>query len=176
MSAVTDGQVEVPREMWWFGLSYVAQGAVLLLAYGPQRDVGTAAASMVASAALGALFAHGVLRARGFRTGVVAVVVVLPVVLGLLGLVVGSEPTGLVDVAGIAFGLVQCWLLWRYTRTPWWDWQRTRPERGPSLVPLLAIAVLAGAIGGLADLPSTVQADVSVLGPGAGTGDLTSRS
>ena len=113
---------------------------------GPKDDAGSAVLSMVLSALVVTFFAAGVVRARGVRLAVVAVLLALALVLGLAGLVVHLTLLGMVTAG---FSALQAWLLWHYTRTPWFAWQRTRPAGGPSLRPILAVAVLAGALGGL---------------------------
>ena len=39
-------------------------------------------------------------------------------------------------------------LVW-FAQTPWFAWQRTRPEGGPSIAPLMLIAVAVGVLGGI---------------------------
>ena len=92
----------------------------------------------------------GVIRARGIRTGFVAVLLALAVVAGVAGLAIDPSVGGLVETAVSA---LQAVLLWRYTKTDWWAWQRTRPEGGRSPAPLLAVAVAVGVLGGVADGP-----------------------
>lgn len=137
---------EVPPELWWFGWSFVGIGLVQLLVQGAKDDLVSAVVSMGLSALVVAFFAAGVVRARGVRLGVVATLVGLLPVLAVVALV--YDPTALGALEALVSGL-QAWLLWRYTRTPWFAWQRTMPTGGPSLAPILAVAVLAGVLGGL---------------------------
>ena len=147
---------EIPGVLWAFGGTFVAEGVLQLLVEGPKDDVVSMVLSVVLSVLLSLFFSVGVVQARGFRTGFVAVVVGLALVAGTAGLVVGPS---VMTAVGVAFSAVQAWLLWRYTRTAWWAWQRTRPEGGPSLGPILAVAALAGVLGGAVEAP--------VVDPGA---------
>jgi hypothetical protein len=141
----------VPGEIWVFGWSFVAEGALQLLVRGPKDDAVSAVASMVLSALVVTFFAAGVVRARGIRVGIVAVLIGLGLVVGVVGLLVDPTVSG---VLAVVFSGLQAWLLWRYTRTPWFAWQRTRPSAGPSLTPILGVAVLAGLLGGLSATPN----------------------
>ena len=140
----------LPRVLWAFGWTFVAQGVLQLVVEGPKDDVVSIVVSVLLSVLLSLFFSVGVVQARGFRTGFVAVVVGISLLAGLVGL--GVEPT-VMGAVGVAFSGAQAWLLWSYTRTAWWAWQRTRPEGGPSLGPILAVAALAGVLGGAVDQP-----------------------
>lgn len=140
----------LPRVLWAFGWSFVGQGVLQLVVEGPKDDAVSIVVSVVLSVLLSLFFSVGVVQARGFRTAFVAVVVAVALLAGIVGLVV--EPTAMGAVA-VVFAGTQAWLLWSYTRTTWWAWQRTRPEGGPSLGPILAVAALAGVLGGAVDQP-----------------------
>lgn len=143
---VDDDHLELPAEIWLFGWSFVVEGVLQLVVRGPKDDAFSIVASVALSVLVVTFFAAGVVRARGFRLGVVAVLLGLGLVLGVAGLLVEPEVRAAVAVG---FTALQAWLLWRYSRTSWFARQRTRPSGGPSLVPILALAVLAGALGGL---------------------------
>lgn len=157
-----DEPPSVPGEIWVFGWSFVAEGALQLLVRGPKDDAVSAVASMALSALVVTFFAAGVLRARGIRLGIVAVLLGLGLVVGVIGLLIDPTVSG---VLAVAFSGLQAGLLWRYTRTPWFAWQRTRPSAGPSLTPILAVAVLAGLLGGLIAAPDAERGfDVQLSG------------
>lgn len=135
----------VPISAWLLGWSFVAGQVLDLVVRGTQPE-----SAWPLSIPLGVLIvvfiSHGVMRARMIRFWFVVVLMVLAVVLGLVGLVV--EPT--VDGAlSWVLSLAQARLLWTYAHTQWFGWQRTRASGGPSLVPILAVAALVGALGGL---------------------------
>lgn len=147
-----DESRSLPVEIWLFGWSFVVEAALQLLVRGAKDDAVSAVGSMVLSALVVTFFAAGVVRARGIRLGIVAVLIGLGLVLGAVGILVDPTASG---ALAVVFSGLQAWLLWRYTRTPWFAWQRTRPSSGPSLMPILAVAVLAGLLGGLTAMPST---------------------
>jgi len=85
---------------------------------------------------------------------------VVAVVGYLVVLVDGGSVVDLLDVVMTAVQL-GC-LVWLY-RTPWFAWQRTRPEGGPSLAPLMLLAVLVGVLAGVIGVESSaVRVNVSV--------------
>jgi hypothetical protein len=151
---LVDETPSVPGEIWVFGWSFVAEGVLQLLVRGAKADAVSAVVSMALSALVVTFFAAGVLRARGIRLGIVAVLIGLGLVVGTVGLLVDPTASG---VLAVVFSGLQAWLLWRYTSTPWFAWQRTRPSAGPSLTPILAVAVLAGVLGGLTAVPDAEQ-------------------
>lgn len=140
----------VPGVLWAFAGIFLAEGVVQALVNGPKPDGTSLVGSIVLGVALVVFFSVGVTRARGIRTGIVAVLLVLAVLAGVVGVAVDPSVDGIVVTV---LSAVQAVLLWRYTRTDWWAWQRTRPEGGRSPVPLLALAVAVGVLGGVADGP-----------------------
>lgn len=158
-----EGQPVLPGAIWAFGASFVAEGILQLLLRGPKDDAPSIVASVVLSALVVTWFAHGVLRARMVRFWIVAVLLGLGLVLGTAGLFI--EPTAGGAVAA-AFSAFQAVLLWQYAHSPWFAWQRTRPVEGPQLGGILAVAALAGALGGLTATPgSTAELTVRVSAP-----------
>ena len=155
---VAGGPPAIPTAIWVFGWSFVVEGVIRLLTVGPKDDAVSAVVSMLLSALVVSFFAAGVLRARAVRTTIVAVLVGLGLVLGVVGVVAEATVDGSL---ALAFSALQAVLLWRYTRSPWWAWQRTRPVGGPSPAPVLAVAVLAGLVGGLPATP-TESPDVTI--------------
>ena len=78
----------------------------------------------------------------------------------LLALLDGATLADLVDTVMTAVQLGS--LVWLY-RTPWFAWQRTRPEGGPSIQPLMLLAVLVGVLAGVIGTDSSaVRVDVDL--------------
>lgn len=159
----------LPGVIWAFGTSFVVEGILQLLLRGPKDDAPSIVASVLLSALVVTWFAHGVLRARMVRFWIVAVLLGLGLVLGTVGLFI--EPTvGGAVAAG--FSALQAVLLWQYAHSPWLAWQRSRPSgpvEGPQLGGILAVAALAGALGGLTATPGpTAELTVRVSAPTVG--------
>lgn len=156
-------QPVLPGAIWAFGASFVVEGVLQLLLRGAKDDAPSIVASVVLSALVVTWFAHGVVRARMVRFWIVAVLLGLGLVLGSIGLALEPTATGAVAVA---FSALQAVLLWQYAQSPWFAWQRSRPADGPPLGGILAVAALAGALGGLTATPgSTAELTVRVSAP-----------
>jgi hypothetical protein len=148
---------EVPGTAWALAWCYLL-GQVLLVARHGLRDDESWWLSAVFGVAVATFFAHGVLRARAVRSWIVVVLTALAFLAQLWTLV--DRPAAGVAV-DLALTTAQGWLLLRYRRSAWFAWQRTRPARGPSLRPILAVAVLVGVLGGTVDAPvGAVDIDV----------------
>ena len=145
----------MPVAAWVLGLSCLA-GQLLLVA-----DVGTKPADdgLVLSLVLGVVLttwvASGVLRGRTVRLVLAGLVLVL----GLLGSVLECVDGGADAVLGrpgvqlVAAAVSVASLVW-FTRTDYVAWRRHHREAdGPSLAPLLTVAVLVGLLGGVVDTP-----------------------
>ena len=140
-----------PAAAWALALVCLV-GQLLLLA-----DVGTTSAGLwtLPSMLLGALlvgwFSAGVLTARTGRLVVVWALFVIVLVgdaFALLDRGAGAAPEwrGAHLVVSVAQVVALAW----FCSTPYFRWQRTRPRvPGPSLAPLLGVAVVVGLLGGV---------------------------
>lgn len=135
----------VPASMWVFAWSFVAGQVVELARRGPQSG-DSVPLSMLFGAALVAFISHGVLRARWVRFWLVVVLVAVSLVAELVALV--DTPSGW-TAAALALSALQAVVLHRYTRSTWFEQQRARAPGGPSLTPILLVAALVGALGGV---------------------------
>lgn len=132
--------VRLPAAAWAVAWSFVAGQVFALVSRGTQ-PVEDWPLSILVGVALVCFFSHGVLRARLVRFWFVVVVAALSLVFYLFTLL--ADPT-LVDLGDALLTAVQLGtLLWLH-RSPWFAWQRTRPRGGPSIAPLMALAVLVG--------------------------------
>ncbi len=149
--------VGMPAAAWALGVSCLVDQLLLLGEVGAKEpDDG-----MLLSMAIGALatgwVAAGVLRGRTVRLVIAGVVLVL----GLLGDGIecvdgGTDgPFGWAGVHFVASAVSVAALLW-FTRSDYFTWRRRSPRAdGPSLAPLVAIAVLVGVVAGLVNTPET---------------------
>lgn len=135
---------ELPAAAWWLGWSFLVGQVVDVVQRGFQ-DESAWPLSILLAVALVVFFAHGVLRARMVRTVIVGVLLGLAALVELFAVLTGDVG----EVLGLAFTALQLTLFVTFVRTPWFAWQRTRPAGGPSLAPLLWIAVAVGVLGGL---------------------------
>lgn len=147
-------QPPVPRVLWAFALSFLAQDLVQLYVRGPKDDTVSVVGSVLLGVVVVVFFSVGVVRAARIRTGIVAVLLALVFLFGLVGLAFDPSVAGL---AGTATAALQGVLLSRYTGTTWWDWQRTQPQGGRSVAPILAVAVLVGVLSGVAAQPMAAE-------------------
>ena len=149
----------VPAAAWAIGWSFLA-GQLIQLAVAGTQDESAWPLSMLFGVLLVVFFSYGVVRARMVRFVLVFVIVVLALLAELAALVDGGDlgEVGAVVLSGIQLGCL-VWL----SRTPWFAWQKTRPQGGPSLVPLMLVAVAVGLLGGIigADT-STVEQQMNV--------------
>jgi hypothetical protein len=111
--------------------------------------------SVILTALVVAWFASGVLRGRRVRAGIVAVLLVLGVLLQIAGIVSGTvEPGSLLQ---LAVAVVQLGALRAVCRSGYFRAQQLpaacRRPAGPEIGALLALAVVAGALGGLTAPP-----------------------
>lgn len=156
---VTTAQTELPAAAWAVAWAFVVGQVLALLTHGTQPEENWPLSALVGVAVV-TFFSHGVLRARMVRFWLVTGLSVVAVVGYLVVLVDGGSVVDLLDVVMTAVQL-GC-LVWLY-RTPWFAWQRTRPEGGPSLAPLMLLAVLVGVLAGVIGVESSaVRVNVSV--------------
>lgn len=140
----------VPGSAWALGWSFVVGQLLELVRRGAQQESAWPL-SMAFGVVVVVLVSHGVMRVRWVRFWLAATVLVLaPVFIGI-GLVIEPTAWGLVT---LLIALVQAALLRAYSRTDWFAWQRTRPSGGPSLVPIVAVAALVGALSGVVGTPT----------------------
>jgi len=149
---------ELPAAAWGMAWSFLG-GQVIDAATAGFQDESAWPLSILLAVALAAFFSYGVLRARMVRTVLVGL---------LLGIVALAETVAVVtgdarEVVSLAVTGVQLACFVWFVRTPWFAWQRERPEGGPSIAPLVAIAVAVGVLGGLMGADgSAVQVDLNV--------------
>lgn len=155
---ITGDGPAIPTSAWAFGWSFVVSPVVELVRRGAQ-DESAWVLSMLFGIVIVTFFAHGVMRARMIRFWIVVVLIGLAVVLGVLGLLIDPSWPG---AASAMLSVVQAALLRSYARSDWFAWQRTRPAGGPSLLPILAVAVLVGVLGGLVGASTDGLDDVRV--------------
>jgi hypothetical protein len=156
---VTAAPTELPTAAWALAWSFVVGQVLSLVMHGTQP-----AEDWPLSALLGvvvvAFFSYGVLRARMVRFWLVTVLNGVALVVFLVALLDGGTLADLVDLVMTAVQL-GC-LAWLY-RTPWFGWQRTRPAGGPSILPLMLLAVLVGVLAGVIGTDSAaVRVDVDL--------------
>lgn len=141
----------LPVAAWWLAVSSVLAQAVAIVDRGVKNIDAMVPVSMLIGALVIWWFAAGVLSARTGR---------LVVTWLLLGLVLVAESVSVVDdaldggagmpVLHLATSVLMLGSLWRFTRTPYFAWQRTRPAHpGPSRAGVLAVAVLVGLSAGV---------------------------
>jgi hypothetical protein len=108
--------------------------------------------SMTLTAVVVAWFAEGVLRARRVRAAVVSVLLLTGVLLQVAGILQGmAGPGALLQLVAAAVQLVA---LAAFCRSGYFRAQRAgRRRAGPEVGSLVALAVVAGALGGLAAPP-----------------------
>jgi len=149
---------EVPASAWALAGAFVVGQVLELIRRGPQAESAWPI-SMVLGALLVVLVSHGVMRVGWVRFWLVVVLLVLSPVITGAGLVAEPSAWGLVS---LLVSLVQLGLLYAYTQTEWFAWQRTRPTGGPSLTPILAVAALVGLLGGLLGTPADANFSLSI--------------
>ncbi len=153
------GTPELPMSAWALGWTFVAGQVLQLVEEGPQVS-GAWPLSVLFGMAVVAFFSYGVLRARMVRF---VLVVVLMVVAGLGELLLALDAPGVEELVALALTVLQLALLASFSRSPWFAWQRTRPEHSPSVAPVLALALVVGALGGVVGAEgSAVHVDVQV--------------
>ena len=170
-----DGAVErrgvtpqLPRSIWVIACAALAAQVLLVIRHGGRVDDEV---SQVLSIVLGALLAGyvsaGVVRARRVRVVVAWVVLTLSAIGGLADLVsvdgLRQAALGVLALTPAAVSLVG---LAKFCRSDWYAWQRTRPpaREGASIVQLVVIGVLVGALGGyvgLVDAGLTMRVNVN---------------
>src|SRR3712207_3932820 len=145
------GPHALPAAAWALGLSCLA-GQLMQLA---EVGIKPADDGLLLSIVIGALattwLSAGVLRGRTVRL----VIAALLLVLGLIGYGIDCVDGGTDAVFGwsglqMVVSLVSVASLVWFTRTDYFAWRRRHPrDAGPSLAPLLAIAVVVGLLGGV---------------------------
>lgn len=144
---------------WALGWTFVVGQVLELVERGPQ-DSDAWPLSVLFGMVVVAFFSYGVLQARMVRF---VLVVVLLMVAALGELLVALDTTEPGEVVALVLTLAQIGLLASFARSPWFAWQRTRPAQSPSVAPVLALALVVGALGGLIGAEeSTVHLDVRV--------------
>lgn len=140
----------LPTEAWLLGWSFLAGQVLTLLDVGSrQADEVSLVLSMVLGALLVGWISAGVLTARPVRFAGVCVLVALAIVADVVGLFSAGGSSGWA-LAHLAASLASAAALAAYARTDYVAWRRTRPTAaGPSIAPVLAIAVVVGALGGI---------------------------
>jgi len=151
--------ISVPAAAWALGWSFLL-GQVIALVDSGAQDASAWPLSMLFGALLVVFFSYGVVRARMVRFVLVFILVALALLAELAGVVDGG---GLGNLAAVVLTGTQLGCLVWLARTPWFAWQKTRPTGGPSVAPLMLIAVAVGVLGGIigADT-STVDYPVNV--------------
>ena len=159
----------LPRSIWVTAWASLAGQVLLVVRHGGR--VGDEA-SQVLSMALGALLvgyvSAGVVRARRVRIVLAWVVLTLAFIGGLADLVsIDGLGQAAPSVLALAAGAVSLAGLGKFCRSDWYAWQRTRPSarEGASIVQLVMIGVVVGALGGyvgLVDAGVTTRVDVNV--------------
>lgn len=156
---VAAAPTRLPTAAWAVAWSFVAGQVLSLVVHGTQPVEYWPLSALLAVVVV-AFFAHGVLRARLVRFWLVTVLSAVALVVLLAELLDGGSLADLVDLVMTAVQL-GC-LVWLY-RTPWFAWQRTRPAGGPSVGPLMLLAVLVGVLAGVIGTDSAaVRVDVNL--------------
>ncbi|GAB3029549.1 hypothetical protein GCM10011376_14290 [Nocardioides flavus (ex Wang et al. 2016)] len=137
--------VEVPVSAWALAWSFVV-GQVLELAQRGPQSADAWPLSILLGVALVTYVSHGVLRARPVRFWLVALLLALALVTEVIAVV--DTPTGW-TVTALALTVLQVALLHRFAGSPWFELQRRRASGGPTLAPILLVAALTGALGGV---------------------------
>jgi hypothetical protein len=154
-----DESQPVPGTAWALAWSYLVGQLLLVARHGLRSDEAWPGSALLGVVVV-TFFAHGVLRARRVRFWVVVVLTVLAALAQLWTLVDRPSAWAVVE---LALTVLQGWLLLTYRRSAWFTWQRTRPRGGPSLKPILAVAVLVGVLAGAVDAPpGAVHADLRI--------------
>lgn len=156
---VTTAPTQLPTAAWALAWSFVVGQVLSLITHGTQ-PADDWPLSVLVGVVLVAFFSYGVLRARMVRFWLVTVLNGVALVAYLVVLADGGTLADLVDLVMTAVQL-GC-LVWLY-RTPWFAWQRTRPAGGPSIGPLMVLAVLVGVLAGVIGTDSTaIRVDVNL--------------
>jgi len=149
------GPHALPVAAWVLGFSCLAGQPLQLGEVGTKRADDGMALSVALGAVITAWVASGVLRARTVRLVLAAAVLGL----GLLGYLIECSGGGADAVFGwtgvqlLVSAVSVASLVW-FIRTDYFAWRRSHPRAdGPSLAPLLAIAVLVGLLGGVVNTP-----------------------
>ena len=158
-----DGETEqqptppLPTEIAVLAWASLAGQVVVLADRGVNQVNGV---SLLGSMALGALLvgyvAAGVIRARPVRVALAWIVLVVSLVAECVGLgYLDGLREAIVALASLATTVVALVALYRFGRTPWYAWQRTRPpsRHGASIRGLVAIGVVVGVLGGVVGVP-----------------------
>jgi len=146
----------VPAAAWALGVTCLIDQLLLLGEVGAKQTDDGMLLSMAIGAIVTGWVAAGVLRARTVRLAIAGVLLVL----GLLSFGINCVDGGMDAVVGwvgihfVASAVSVAALVW-FTRTDYFAWRRRNPQAdGPSLAPLVAIAVLVGLLGGVVSTPA----------------------
>lgn len=151
---------DLPASAWAFAWTCLAAQLVSVADNG-RSDSNLLVPSMILGALVVGWVSYGVLRARTVRVVLVWILFVLGLIFVTIGVLEDSSGWGLVYLAAFA---VQFWFFVKFTRSDYYQWQRSRPrEPGPSLSGLVAIAFLVGALGGFVGAQDDgIRAEVTV--------------
>ena len=145
----------LPKAIWVVAWASLAGQVVLLVRQGARLHEES---SLVLSVLIGALLvgyvSAGVVRARTVRLVLAWVVLALSLIFELVSLVsVDDLGQAAIVVLGLTTTVVAVAGLARFRRTDWYAWQRSKPSthQGARIGQLVAIGVLVGALGGLAE-------------------------
>lgn len=142
---MTEEPQQLPAQAWVMAWAFLVGQLMTLAEQG--RGTNSLLPSMLLGAVIIGWIAHGVLRARTVRVVLVWIVLFLAGLAYIVG--VFDDPSGW-GVAQLAITAVQFVYFVRFTKTPYYAWQRSRPHaRRPSLAGLVAIAIAVGALGGV---------------------------
>ncbi len=140
----------LPLAAWLLAWSFLG-GQLVTAAVNGFQDESAWPLSILLGAVLVAFFSYGVLRARMVRTVLVGVLLGVGALAELAGVLAGNER----ELLALAVTGVQLACFVWFVRSPWFAWQRGRPEGGPSLAPLMGMAVAVGVLGGLVGATDT---------------------
>ena len=157
-----EAPTQVPAAAWALACAALATQLLQLVETGARSDVVNVVISMVLGGLLVGWVSHGVLTARTGRLVLAWVVLALSLVGDVLLLADSSSVLGW-SLAHLAMTLTLIVCLSWFTSTDYFSWQRgARRSTGPSLAPLVAVAVVVGVLGGIVDNAASASADFVV--------------
>lgn len=157
---VTDQPLEAPPAAWALACACLG-GQVLMLAEQGAQSEDAILGSMLLGALVVGWVAHGVLTGRTVRLAFVWILFVVAAIANTVGVVDHLTGWGFVHlVASVAQLACLAW----FTRTDYFAGQRAKPRhQRPPLGALIAVAIVAGALGGVIGAtdssPTHVQVD-----------------
>lgn len=143
---MTDQPHQLPAVAWAFAWSWLVEQVLSMAVHGSQTS-DQIPLSVILGALVATWVALGVIRARTIRVAFVWIVLVLAGIAGVLDLADNGPASDLVFLIVTGTQLV---LFTKFTRTPYYAWQKSRPrDPGPSLAGMVAIAIAVGVLGGV---------------------------